>query len=66
MDPRLLLIDEEFENLRVINYSGELTGNISQKKKSDVLQAYRCPLCDKCCRREYLFNNHVEYSELVR
>ena len=26
----------------------------------------RCPLCDKCCRREYFFNIHVEYCESVK
>ena len=30
---------------------GELTRNTNEKKKSDVLQAYKSPLCDKCCRR---------------
>ena len=45
---------------------GELTGNINQKKKSDVLQAYGCPLCEKCSRREYFFNMPVEYCESVR
>ena len=29
----------------------ELTRNINRKKKSDVLQAYRCPLSDKGYRR---------------
>ena len=29
----------------------ELTRNINRKEKSDVLQAYRCPLSDKCYRR---------------
>ena len=44
---------------------GELTGNFNQKKKSDVLQAYKSPLLDKCCRRDYFFNKHAEYCELV-
>ena len=26
----------------------------------------RCPLCDKCCRREYFFIIHVEYCESVK
>ena len=30
----------------------ELTRNINKKKKQCVLQAYRCPLCDKCSRQE--------------
>ena len=36
--PRLVFIDEKCGNLIVVNDSGELTRNISQKKKSDVLQ----------------------------
>ena len=28
--------------------AGELTRNIAKKKKPDVLQAYKCPLCDIC------------------
>ena len=64
--PRLVFINEECRNLKVVDDSGELMRNVNQKKKSDVLQAYRCPLCDKCCRQEYFFNNQVEYCELVR
>ena len=45
---------------------GELTRNINQKKKSDVLQACRCPLCEKCYMREYIFNKHLEYWESYR
>ena len=62
---RIVFIDEEFVNLQVVNNGGELTRNINQKKRSDVLQTYRYPLCDKCCRREYFFNNHVKYCESV-
>ena len=36
--PRFVFIDEECENLIVVNDAGELTRNINQKKKSDVLQ----------------------------
>ena len=36
--PRLVFIDEECKNLIVVNDGGELTRNINQKKKSDVLQ----------------------------
>ena len=36
--PRLAFIDEECENLIKVNDGGELTTNINQKKKSDVLQ----------------------------
>ena len=43
----------------------EPTTNIS-KKKPDRLQAYKCPLCDICYRRERFFNKHVKYSKSVR
>ena len=36
--PRLGFIDEECGNLKVVNDGGELTRNINQKKKPDVLQ----------------------------
>ena len=36
-------------DLKVIIDRGELTGNIN-KKKLDVLQAYKFPLCDICYR----------------
>ena len=36
--PRLVFIDEECGNLIVVNDGGKLTGNINQKKKSDVSQ----------------------------
>ena len=36
--PRLVFIDEECGNVIVVNDGGELTRNINQKKKSDVLQ----------------------------
>ena len=35
--PRLMFINEECGNIR--------------KKKSEVLQAYRCQICDKCYRQ---------------
>ena len=50
--PRLIFIIEECGNLKVVVDGGEVTINIDRKKKSDVLQAYRCPLCDKCYRRD--------------
>ena len=34
-------MNEESGNLQVVNDGGELTRNINQKKKSDVLKAYR-------------------------
>ena len=35
---RLVFIDEECGNLMVFNDGGEITRNVNQKKKSDVLQ----------------------------
>ena len=40
---------------------GELTRNTNQKKKPDVLQAYECPPCDKCGRREYFLRNIMNH-----
>ena len=54
--------EEELHGIDV----GELTRNIAKKKKPDVLQAYKCPLCDICYRKEHFFNKHVKYSESVR
>ena len=34
--------EEELHGIDV----GELTRNIAKKKKPDVLQTYKCPLCD--------------------
>ena len=45
---RTVFIDEECWNLKVVVDVGELTRNITKKKKPDVLQAYKCPLCDIC------------------
>ena len=44
----------------------ELTRNINKKEKTGVLQAYRCPLCEKCSRLVYFFNKHVDYSKSVK
>ena len=63
---RIVFIHDKCRNLKVFLDGGELTGNINKKKKPGVLQAYRCPLCDKCYRREYFFNTNVEYCESVR
>ena len=62
----LVLINEECGNPKVVVDDGELTRNINEKKKSGVLQAYRCPLCEKCYWREYILNKHLEYWESVR
>ena len=59
--PRVF-IDQECWNLNLIVDGGELSGNIN-KKKSDVQQAYKCPLYGICYRRECFFNKHVKYSE---
>ena len=63
---RMVFIHEEYGNLKVFVDGGELTRNINEKKKPGVLQTYRCPLCDKCFRREYFLNKHVEYCQSVR
>ena len=49
--PRLMFIDEECGNLKAVVDGGQLTRNNNRKRKSEVLQVYRCPLFDKCCRR---------------
>ena len=62
---RIVLMNEECRNLKVVN-DRELSRNISQMKKSDVLQAYKYTLHDKCCSQEYFFqrsgNNPEEIS----
>ena len=63
---RIVFIREECGNLEVFVDGGDLTGNIKKKKKTGVLQAYTCPLCDKCYRRECFFNTNVEYCVSVR
>ena len=40
--PRLMFIDEECGNLKVVADGGELTRNNDRKKSSEVLQAYKC------------------------
>ena len=59
---RVVFIDEECRNLKVVIDSGKLIRNINQKKKSHVLRAFRSPLCEKCCRREHLFNKQVQHK----
>ena len=54
---------EECGNPEVVVDGRELTRNINQQKKPGVLQAYRCPLCEKYYRWEYIFNKHLEYWE---
>ena len=45
--PRLVFIDEKCENLKAVVDGGEITRNINKKKKRVILQAYRCPFCNK-------------------
>ena len=42
---RLVLSNEEYGNPKVVVDNGELARKITQKKKADVLQTCRCPLC---------------------
>ena len=44
--PKLVFIDEECENLKVVVDDGELTRDIYKKKKSIALQAHTYPFCD--------------------
>ena len=61
-----MLINEECGDPKVVADGRQLTANINQIKKPDVLVACRCPLCDKCYRRQYFFNKHLEYCESIR
>ena len=58
--PRLVLIDEKCGNLKVVFDDEALARTMQKKKKPDVLQAYTCPLSDKCHRQECFFNKYVE------
>ena len=50
--PKLMFIDEECGNLKVVVDNGQFTRNNNRKRKSEVLQAYTCSLYDKCNRRD--------------
>ena len=64
---RIVFIDEECGNLKVFIDDGELTRNINKSNNNPgVLQAYRCPFCNKFNRRECFFNKDVEHCESVR
>ena len=39
--------NEECGNFKVFVDGGKLTGNINKKKKSGILQAYRCPVIEE-------------------
>ena len=43
---KVFIDEEELHGIDV----GELTRNIAKKKKPDVLQAYKLPLCDDICK----------------
>ena len=62
---RLVLINKECWDPKVAVDAGEFACNFNQNKNPDVLQACRCPLCDKCYKRYYFFNKHQEYCESV-
>ena len=49
--PKLMFIDKECGNLKVVVDGGQFTTNNDRKMKSEALQAYICPLCDKCYRQ---------------
>ena len=44
----ITFIDEECGNLKVVLDGEYLTRNNNKKKKSEVSQAYRYPLCNEC------------------
>ena len=46
--PKLMFIAEECGNLKVVVDGGYFTRNNNRKEESEALQAYRCPLYDKC------------------
>ena len=61
-----MFIHEEFWNLKAFVGGGELTRYINKKKKPEVLQTYKCPLCDKCFMLEYFCSKQGEYCESVK
>ena len=50
--PRLMFIDEECGNLKVVLDGGEYARNNDKKRKSEFLQAYIRPRFDKCYKRD--------------
>ena len=50
LEDLLVLINEKCGNPKIVVDGGELTRNINQKKKPDILQTCRCPLREKCYR----------------
>ena len=53
---KIVFLHQKWRNLKVFLDGGELTKN--NHEKPGVLQAYRCPLRDKCFKREYFFNKY--------
>ena len=66
LEAQRINIHEECGNFKVFVDGGELSRNTNKKKKPGVLQAYRCPICDKCYMIECFFNKNEEYCESVR
>ena len=60
---RITVFNEESGNYKIVV---ESLLEIFTKKESDVSQAYRSPLCEKCYMRGYFFNKQLEYCEPVR
>ena len=50
--PTIKFIDKEYGKSKVVVDGRQLIRNNNRKRKSEVLQAYRFPLCDKCYRRD--------------
>ena len=56
---KINIVEEELHGI-------DIDENVSKKKKPDILQVYRCLLCDKCYRREYYFmRNIVNQSSMM-
>ena len=62
---RLVFIDKECGKHRVVDVI-EILPEMLTKRMACFIIACGSSLCDKCCRRQYLFNNHVEYGYSVR
>ena len=52
--PKLMFIYEECANLEGVVDGGGVTRKSNRKKKSEVLEACRCQICDKCYRRDWV------------
>ena len=61
----MVFTDEECGSLKVVVDGGELTTNINQKKKSDVLQAYSQLFCHRCVynlKERKVFSSQINRS----